>query len=88
MNSTFEGIRIDFNPEERKALFSIRFKLQPFSNITSFRDLQSEKHSSPMNSTVDGIRIDFNPEQVKASFSIRFKLQPLSNITSSRDLQP
>jgi hypothetical protein len=63
MNSTVDGMRIDFTIEERKkANISIRFRLHSLSNMTSLRESQLEKQYSPINSTVDGIRIDVSPE--------------------------
>jgi hypothetical protein len=57
MNSTVDGIRIDVNPQRPNAQCSIRFKLQPLSKATSFRDLHKQQQYAPITSTDFGIKI-------------------------------
>jgi hypothetical protein len=52
------GISIASTPVLEKAYAAISFNLEPDSNVTSQRESQLEKHSSPITSTLFGIQID------------------------------
>jgi Fe-S cluster assembly iron-binding protein IscA len=86
--SVTTGIRIDFTPEYKNALFPIRLNDESSSKETSQSDLHHEKHSSPRISTFFGIRIDFTDECENAYFSIRVNDESSSKETSQSDSQP
>jgi hypothetical protein len=81
------GIQIDGNPEQRwNAPLSIRFTLNPDSNITDERDEQPAKHFLPRIATEAGTQIDHNVSQkCNSSRSIRFKRDRDSNVTDESE---
>jgi hypothetical protein len=87
MISTLAGIKILFNPFSENAHLPIRCNLDPVSNVIDSRDVQAEKHSSPMISTLAGIKILFNPLSENALDRICCNLDPVSNVIDSSDLQ-
>jgi hypothetical protein len=64
MTSTVAGIQIDVSDEQPlNASISIRFNLEPDSNVNEESEWQPSKHFCPMTSTVAGMQVDCNEKQ-------------------------
>jgi hypothetical protein len=84
INSTDDGIAIDFNLQLQNANSSMRDNREESENRIDSSDLQSEKHDFSKTRTDDGIIIDFNPVFENADSPIRSNLDPDSNVTDTR----
>jgi hypothetical protein len=80
-NSTDAGIMISVNPVSENALFSIRDKFDPLSNLTSESELHFEKQPSLKISIDAGISISINPVSENVCFSIRDNFDSDSVVT-------
>jgi hypothetical protein len=80
-----DGIRIDFNSDQRNTLFSIRFNFEFGSNEIDPSNLRLTKQYTGMVS-IDNGAADFNPEVRNAFCSIRCNSEPAQNVTGSNKL--